>query len=100
MLDVAPAWRSGERPPAVTAARDEKLQAARRVGLLTGCVQSVLFGDVNTATARVLAAAGYEVVAPPQGCCGALSAHAGRRRSRRDSRSDSARASPTWTRSS
>ena len=49
-----------------------------RVGLLTGCVQSVCFGDVNTATARVLAAAGYEVVAPPQGCCGALSAHAGR----------------------
>ena len=73
------AWRSGERPPAVTPARDEG-QAARRVGLLTGCVQSVLFGDVNTATARVLAAAGYEVVAPPQGCCGALSAHAGRAR--------------------
>jgi glycolate oxidase iron-sulfur subunit len=38
----------------------------------------VCFGDVNTATARVLAAAGHEVVAPPQGCCGALSAHAGR----------------------
>ena len=40
---------------------------ARRVGLLTGCVQSVLFGDVNAATARVLAAAGYEVVAPRAG---------------------------------
>jgi glycolate oxidase iron-sulfur subunit len=38
----------------------------------------VLFGDVNTATARVLAAAGFEVAAPRQGCCGALSAHAGR----------------------
>ncbi|HKY24308.1 MAG TPA: heterodisulfide reductase-related iron-sulfur binding cluster, partial [Gaiella sp.] len=44
----------------------------------TGCVQSVLFGDVNAATARVLAATGYEVVAPRQGCCGALSSHAGR----------------------
>ena len=53
-------------------------QTSRRVGLLTGCVQSVCFGDVNTATARVLSAAGCEVVAPPQGCCGALSAHAGR----------------------
>jgi glycolate oxidase iron-sulfur subunit len=48
------------------------------VGLLTGCVQSVVFGEVNAATARVLAAAGHDVVAPPQGCCGALSAHAGR----------------------
>jgi glycolate oxidase iron-sulfur subunit len=78
MLDVAPHWRSSERPPAVTPARADRVPAARRVGLLTGCVQSVLFGDVNAATARVLAAAGMEVVAPKQGCCGALSAHAGR----------------------
>ena len=77
MLDVAPRWRSSERPPALTPARDVSPQAPR-VGLLTGCVQSVLFGDVNAATARVLAAAGFEVVAPRQGCCGALSAHAGR----------------------
>ena len=48
------------------------------MGLLTGCVQSVVFGEVNAATARVLSAAGYEVAAPPQRCCGALSAHAGR----------------------
>lgn len=50
----------------------------RRVGLLTGCVQRVLFDDVNAATARVLAAEGCDVVAPPaQGCCGALMVHAG-----------------------
>jgi glycolate oxidase iron-sulfur subunit len=43
-------------------------------------VQRVLFGDVNAATARVLAAEGYEVVAPgDQACCGALHLHAGRR---------------------
>jgi glycolate oxidase iron-sulfur subunit len=49
-----------------------------RVGLLTGCVQRLLFSGVNAATARVLAAEGYEVVAPArQGCCGALSLHAG-----------------------
>jgi len=48
------------------------------VGVLTGCVQAAVFGSVNTATARVLAADGYEVVAPRQGCCGALSVHAGR----------------------
>jgi glycolate oxidase iron-sulfur subunit len=77
MLDVAPRWRSSERPLALTPARVDSTQAPR-VGLLTGCVQSVLFGDVNAATARVLAAAGLEVVVPRQGCCGALSAHAGR----------------------
>jgi len=50
----------------------------RRVGLMTGCVQSVLFGGVNAATARVLAAEGCEVVIPRnQGCCGALTIHAG-----------------------
>jgi len=50
----------------------------RRVGLLLGCVQSVMFPHVNAATARVLAAEGCEVVIPPgQGCCGALMIHAG-----------------------
>jgi len=51
----------------------------RRVGMLSGCVQRVFFPEVNAATARVLAADGCEVVAPAaQGCCGALSLHAGR----------------------
>jgi glycolate oxidase iron-sulfur subunit len=50
------------------------------VGLLTGCVQSVVFADVNAATARALAAEGFEVVTPGgQACCGALHLHAGRR---------------------
>jgi glycolate oxidase iron-sulfur subunit len=50
-----------------------------RVGMLTGCVQRVFFSSVNAATARVLAAEGFDVVVPRrQGCCGALSAHAGR----------------------
>src|SRR5262249_25871437 len=49
-----------------------------RVALLTGCVQSVVFGAHNRATARVLAKNGCEVVAPEdQGCCGALNAHGG-----------------------
>jgi glycolate oxidase iron-sulfur subunit len=77
MLDLAPRWRSSEQPAEVTPRRGS-VDAPRRVGLLTGCVQSVVFGEVNAATARALAAAGYEVVAPSQGCCGALSAHAGR----------------------
>jgi glycolate oxidase iron-sulfur subunit len=49
------------------------------VGLLTGCVQRVAFADVHRATVDVLAAEGCDVVAPSrQGCCGALSRHAGR----------------------
>ena len=48
------------------------------VALLQGCVQRVFFGGVNDATARVLAAEGFEVHAPrsPR-CCGALPLHAG-----------------------
>jgi len=50
-----------------------------RVALLTGCVQSVYFADVNTATVRVFSAEGCEVQIPAdQPCCGALSLHAGR----------------------
>jgi glycolate oxidase iron-sulfur subunit len=71
-------------PPATTngSSLPERMEAQRerrlRVGLLTGCVQSVFFPEVNAATARVLAAEGCEVVIPPdQGCCGALMIHAG-----------------------
>ena len=49
-----------------------------RVGLLTGCVQAVVFGAHNRATVRVLTRNGAEVHVPrAQGCCGALHAHAG-----------------------
>jgi glycolate oxidase iron-sulfur subunit len=70
------------RTAAVTPAQGPR---RRRVGLLTGCVQQVFFGDVNAATARVLAAEGCEVVAPPeQVCCGALMVHAGREQAAAD----------------
>jgi glycolate dehydrogenase iron-sulfur subunit len=50
-----------------------------RVALLSGCVQGVFFPRVNEATIRVLSAEGCEVLVPRgQGCCGALSIHAGR----------------------
>jgi glycolate oxidase iron-sulfur subunit len=75
LIDVAPRWRGRGELPGITPARGP---ARSRVGLLTGCVQRAVFPDVNAATARVLAADGFEVVAPPQGCCGALSVHAGR----------------------
>jgi glycolate dehydrogenase iron-sulfur subunit len=75
LVELAPDWRGEGGVPVVTAAAGTR---RARVGLLTGCVQSAVFPDVNAATARVLAADGFEVVAPPQGCCGALSVHAGR----------------------
>jgi glycolate oxidase iron-sulfur subunit len=76
LAKLAPPWRSTEWPARVTPANGEPVA---RVGLLAGCVQSVVFGSVNVATARVLAAHGYEVGTPrSQGCCGALSVHAGR----------------------
>jgi len=51
-----------------------------RVVLLTGCIASVLFKDVNDATVKVLNAEGVSVIVPKdQGCCGALASHAGQR---------------------
>ncbi len=63
----------------MSAASGSRVEPARgRVLLFNGCVMPELFGDVHHATARVLAANGFEVVVPrTQGCCGALHAHAG-----------------------
>jgi glycolate oxidase iron-sulfur subunit len=63
------------RVPETTPAVGEK---RARVGLLLGCVQRVFFHEVNTATAGVLAAEGFEVYAPsaPR-CCGAPMMHSG-----------------------
>lgn len=73
---LAPPLRRRERLPRLLAARGQRRAT---VGLLTGCVQSGFFSHVSAATARVLAMEGCEVVVPRgQGCCGALSLHAGR----------------------
>ncbi|MGH7391062.1 MAG: (Fe-S)-binding protein, partial [Candidatus Rokuibacteriota bacterium] len=61
-------------PPLIPAEGERRA----RVALLEGCVQAVVFGAHNRATARVLAKNGCEVVVPrEQGCCGALNAHGG-----------------------
>jgi glycolate oxidase iron-sulfur subunit len=74
---LAPKLRAVPKPPRRVAARGTRRAV---VGMLTGCVQSAFFPDVNAATVRVLAAEGCDVVIPPnQGCCGALSVHNGRR---------------------
>ena len=72
---IAPTVPRYEQLPAIVRASGERRGV---VAMLTGCVQSVFFSGVNAATARVLAAEGFDVVVPErQGCCGALSAHAG-----------------------
>ncbi|GIF22578.1 glycolate oxidase iron-sulfur subunit [Paractinoplanes tereljensis] len=74
---LAPKLRGAPKPPRRVAARGQRRAV---VGMLTGCVQSAFFPDVNSATVRVLAAEGCDVLIPPsQGCCGALSVHNGRR---------------------
>ena len=62
----AAAARAAARPSArrCRRSRPPRARAAARVALLTGCVQSVVFGAHNRATARVLARNGCEVVAP------------------------------------
>ncbi|BCJ38235.1 glycolate oxidase iron-sulfur subunit [Actinocatenispora thailandica] len=77
MEELAPPARRAPRLPPRVRARGRRRAT---VGLLTGCVQSAFFGSVSAATARVLALEGCEVLVPRrQGCCGALSAHTGRR---------------------
>src|SRR5262249_42303900 len=77
LVSLAPPWGASQvEPPEVTNAEGT---SRARVGLLAGCVQSVIFGATNVATTRVLAADGCDVVVPrAQGCCGALHLHAGR----------------------
>ena len=49
---------------------------ARRMLMLAGCVQPAMAPNINSATARVLDAAGIEVVvAANAGCCGAVKFH-------------------------
>lgn len=49
-----------------------------RVAVLTGCVQDLIFSEINRATVDVLIENGCEVFTPPvQPCCGSLHAHNG-----------------------
>jgi glycolate oxidase iron-sulfur subunit len=51
---------------------------ARKVMLLSGCVQPALLPNIQGATERILAAAGIHAMTAPQArCCGALRSHLG-----------------------
>ena len=63
-------------PPRQDAGRWPTTAHARQVLMLAGCVQPAMLPNINSATARVLDAAGIQVVvAPEAGCCGAVKFH-------------------------
>ena len=74
-LPPVPPRRERRPLPPTTPARGK---SRGRVLVLEGCVMPELFGRVNHAEARLLAAAGFEVASVPKHvCCGALHAHNG-----------------------
>ena len=78
---IAPEETPGSNPPGdgpSVLRTAEPATATYRVGLLTGCVQDLIYSDINRDTADVLLANGCAVVTPPsQACCGSLHAHNG-----------------------
>ncbi len=73
MVSLAPATLPRPLPPRV-----QSTALKRRVGLLKGCVQSVLDPGINDATVRLLNRLGIEVIEPSVPCCGSLSHHMGK----------------------
>jgi glycolate oxidase iron-sulfur subunit len=79
MLALAPSRLPRAEPAARPGVHPAAAQRRLRVGLLAGCVQSVLMPQINAATVRLLNRLGADVVIPPGlGCCGALTHHMGR----------------------
>jgi Fe-S oxidoreductase len=75
LLPAIPPGSERGRLPALTSADGER---RGRVAVFEGCIMPEMFGRVNAATVRVLAACGLDVASPKgQGCCGALQAHSG-----------------------
>jgi len=71
-----PAALKAKVPPPTGAQRWPTREHARKVLLLLGCVQPAMMPNINSATARVLDAAGIQtLVADEAGCCGAIRLH-------------------------
>ncbi|MBK1613462.1 glycolate oxidase iron-sulfur subunit [Rubrivivax gelatinosus] len=64
--------------PDASASRWPQHEHKRKVLMLLGCVQPALMPNINSASARVLDAAGIQtLVADGAGCCGGIRAHLG-----------------------
>jgi len=73
---LLPAALKAKVPPRQDAGAWPTRQHARKVLMLAGCAQPAMGPNINSATARVLDAAGIQtVVAPKAGCCGAVKFH-------------------------
>jgi len=71
-----PAALKAKVPAPTGAQRWPTREHARKVLLLLGCVQPAMMPNINSATARVLDAAGIQtLVADEAGCCGAIRLH-------------------------
>jgi glycolate oxidase iron-sulfur subunit len=76
-LSLLPSRMVPDSTPEFSPATSEPVKGI--VGFVRGCVMSVMFGDTNASSVRLLNAAGFNVVTPrDQVCCGALFAHSGR----------------------
>ena len=74
--DLLPASLKNKVPARQDAGRWPTQTHARKVLMLAGCVQPAMMPNINSATARVLDAAGIQtVIAPKAGCCGAVKFH-------------------------
>ncbi|WP_418317020.1 glycolate oxidase subunit GlcF [Piscinibacter sakaiensis] len=73
---LLPAALKAKVPEARPSGTWPKRSHPRKMLMLAGCVQPAMAPNINSATARVLDAAGIEtVVAPSAGCCGAVRFH-------------------------
>jgi glycolate oxidase iron-sulfur subunit len=73
---LLPATLKAKVPPKQRAGAWPTRGHARKVLMLAGCVQPAMMPNINSATARVLDAAGLQaVVAAKAGCCGAVKFH-------------------------
>jgi glycolate oxidase iron-sulfur subunit len=73
---LLPASLKAKVPERQDAGRWPTATHARKVLMLAGCVQPSMMPNINSATARVLDAAGIQtVVAAEAGCCGAVKFH-------------------------
>jgi glycolate oxidase iron-sulfur subunit len=73
---LLPARLKEKVPPRQEAGRWPTRTHSRKVLMLAGCVQPAMMPNINSATARVLDAAGIQtLVAPQAGCCGAVKFH-------------------------
>ena len=74
--DLLPQTLQAKVPPRQSSGAWPQRTHARKVLMLAGCVQPAMMPNINSATARVLDAAGVQtVLAPKAGCCGAVKFH-------------------------